>query len=423
MPQITAVRSSMSFTISVLASLISKLPRFGRGVVIAALLLMLSGCAAIPVRRLEPASLAASANSCTNNPALRIAISRSDNGTQKFAFLVPPSVAALPESIDLPKRANSKSVPKTAGSYAEYRSQVEKSKVYLPEQIRDDVVTNAFVGMMTKISASAQVDAAVSLGILSQEEGTSQQEIIRKAPVATKLTHRQLKSFADKFFDYQLRPSLANVDTSVVVENGQLKKSDKSSGKINTFATYFKAYYEGKFVSRLGQTISKPDISLTIPDSEIAAAETVLLEFLIDLVDATPVLGNDDDPDKATTFYPGGSNKPTALTTEPKLARYQKIRDPGAGVCGVTTANIQYLVDLANGASDRAATIGGLVANTPGGLSIGLGVLGKISIGDNQTLSTLAKTAASELAARATFTASYFALEHVKIPVNPPASP
>jgi hypothetical protein len=54
------------------------------------------------------------------------------------------------------------------------------------------------------------------------------------------------------------------------------------------------------------------------------------------------------------------------------------------------------------------------VANTPGGLSISLGVLGKISIGDNQTLSDLVKTAASDLALRASLLTTYMVLRHVQ---------
>lgn len=40
-----------------------------------------------------------------------------------------------------------------------------------------------------------------------------------------------------------------------------------------------------------------------------------------------------------------------------------------------------------------------------------IGVFGKISIDDNQMLGTIVKTAASRLAARATFAASYWALQ------------
>ena len=155
-------------------------------------------------------------------------------------------------------------------------------------------------------------------------------------------------------------------------------------------------------------------MSFSVPDSEIVAAETVLLEFLIDCIDPTPVMGDKDDHPDGTTYYPGGSsNEPTALAT--KMASYVKIPKDG---CGITTSNVWVLKDLANAASDEAASVGGLVVNTPGGLSFGLGVIGKISIGDNQTLSDLVKTAASDLALRASLTASYFTLRNIQF--NPP---
>jgi len=123
--------------------------------------------------------------------------------------------------------------------------------------------------------------------------------------------------------------------------------------------------------------------------------------------------------DTNTTFYPGNSTEqPTAYSTNPAI--YVQIpKDHNA--CGITTTNAWVLRDLANGASGQAAAVGGLVANTPGGISIGLGVLGKISIGDNQTLSVMVKTAASRVALRATLASSYcWTLRHVKFDVPEP---
>lgn len=122
--------------------------------------------------------------------------------------------------------------------------------------------------------------------------------------------------------------------------------------------------------------------------------------------------------DKSTTYFPGNStNQPTALAVglAPKYINIQN------NTCGFTPKNVWVLKTLASSASDEAAAVGGLVANTPGGLSIGLGVVGKISIGDNATLSDLVKTAASELASRATLVTSYFSLYHVRFtPIDIP---
>jgi hypothetical protein len=208
--------------------------------------------------------------------------------------------------------------------------------------------------------------------------------------------------------------------------------------------TYLKAYYDGKFYDRLSVAVSKPQLpnssnlvsslsNFSVPDSEIVAAETVLLEFLMDTIDPTPVMGDtkcpipgtsatasctpDPNDPKTTTYYPGkSSDQPTALTVG--YAKYVQL--PATG-CGITTKNVWILQTLASGASDEAATVGGLVANTPGGLSIGLGIVGKISIGDNATPSDLVKTAASEVALRTTLLSSYFSLYRVNFtPVSLP---
>ena len=209
----------------------------------------------------------------------------------------------------------------------------------------------------------------------------------------------------------------------------QSKSAPARAALDKTLVAYLTAYYEtGKFTDRLSIVSPKPNISTTIPDSEIAAAETVLLEFVADTIDPTPVMG--DSPaasiSSTTRFYPGDSTyEPTAYATG--LAKYVQIPNPTTddeikNACGITTKNAWVLKDLANGAGDQAAAVGGLIANTPGGLSIGLGVLGKISIGDNQTLSTLVKTAASRLATRAAHPASAFLLDPTQRQIQYPRS-
>ena len=233
-----------------------------------------------------------------------------------------------------------------------------------------------------------------------------------------------MKGFADKLFDLQLKPDAASLTGYSVNQSALSAERAKSLSKRppldKTFIAYFEAYYKGNFVDRMGTQLDKPQISSTVPDSEIVAAETVLLEFLIDLVDRSPVMGNaaPESVIGGTIFYPGANtNQPTAYST--KLAPYVQIPTDG-NACGITTTNVWVLRDLANGASGQAAAVGGLVANTPGGISVGLGVLGKISIGDNQTLGLMVKTAASRIALRATLASSYWILRNVKFDVPEP---
>jgi hypothetical protein len=175
----------------------------------------------------------------------------------------------------------------------------------------------------------------------------------------------------------------------------------------------------------MGALVSKPTLpsfsnpssfsNVSIPDSEIVNAETVMIEFMLDWIDPTPIMGNNSDPTKATTFWPGASaNEPTALVTG--VAGYVELQSTKG--CGINQTNVWVLTDLANAASDEAATVGGLIVNSTGGFSFGLGAEFKLSVGDNQTLSDLVKTAASEMALRITLATSYFTLRNVDF--NPP---
>jgi hypothetical protein len=152
------------------------------------------------------------------------------------------------------------------------------------------------------------------------------------------------------------------------------------------------------------------------------------LEFALDTIDHTPVMvytDNTDPKNPKTTYYPGNSStKPTYLTVfnnSVEITKPQNPLPPGTLYpCGVTTDNAWVLKDLANAASNQAAAVGALVANTWGGVSIPLGALPKISIGDNQTLSTIVKTAASRLALRLTLASVYKTLQYVRFDVSEP---
>jgi hypothetical protein len=52
---------------------------------------------------------------------------------------------------------------------------------------------------------------------------------------------------------------------------------------------YFTALFEGKYVDRFGATLTAPTVSMTISDSEIAGALSVLVDVIMDYVIATIV--------------------------------------------------------------------------------------------------------------------------------------
>ncbi len=378
---------------------------------------MLTGCAVMPLRRFQPVVVPPS-DSCQRD---QFRLFDASEPTTEFHYVLPKDAPG-----DVPGSNVMKSATVPGALFETYHARIQTAvREKLPPGLREQKVTNAFTDFLTSVSGEAQLDAQIADRTLTDTKKiAAEREAIRKHRAPSKLTHGEMKDFADKLFDLQLKPGAAPLTNSSANKSGLTAKEIQFLSTHppldTTFIAYFEAYYNGKFVDRMGTALDKPQISSTVPDSEIVAAETVLLEFLIDSIDPTPVMGDDTQNSitASTTFYPGNSTKqPTAYSTH--LASYVQIpKDHTA--CGITTTNAWVLRDLANGASGQAVAVGGLVANTPGGISIGLGVLGKISIGDNQTLSVMVKTAASRVALRATLASSYWTLRHVKFDVPEP---
>jgi len=371
----------------------------------------LVGCTAIPLNRMRP--IVAVPNTTCSAPNARL--------------LEGDNLYVLPEGGFSGRYAGN-----SAKTFEDYHARVRAIvRDRIPQGLQDHKVTIAFADYFASVSGEAQLEAQLSQGRLDAQKFNQERELILKHGAPIKLTHGQMKDFSDKLFDLSLRASSASVTglpSNPPAVNTKQKDNPGARPPLDkTLLAYLTAYYKGKFTDRLSVVSPKPNISTTIPDSEIAAAETVLLEFMMDTIDPTPVMG--DDPASSisgtTHFFPGGStDEPTAYATG--LAKYIQIPNPNSSTdpdaCGITTKNSWVLKDLANGAGDQAAAVGGLVANTPGGLSIGLGIIGKISIGDNQTLSTLVKTAASRLATRAALASSYWTLRNVKFNIPDPSS-
>jgi hypothetical protein len=258
------------------------------------------------------------------------------------------------------------------------------------------------------------------LGFNAKEE----QQAISTSAANTKISDREIKDFAEKLFSSHLRANPgAFMRPSSFVESDIVGSSDSGQAHDGMFYSYMAAYYQNKFVDRMGVSVAAPTISQTITDAEITAAETILLEYLFDKIDKTPVLGH--TVGGSTTFYPGGKTSPPTVYTvlHPTVpAIYLEIGDGTDNACGFNTKNAWVLNEVANAAGDQGGAVGGLIANTAGGISIGLGVVGKISIGDNQTLSVLAKTFASRLATRAAFDATFWTLKDVRFNIPEPGS-
>jgi hypothetical protein len=371
---------------------------------------MFTGCAALPLKEFQP--VIAPPSAICDAPSVTSLRGEPKDG--QLRYLLPYGSASSYVSFS--------GAPGNGALFETYYSKVRDAvkQKRLPAGIEGHKVTKVLVEWLASVSGAAQLDGQIAHGGLKEtnHQVALEREAIKKHGRSQKLSHGDLKDFASKLFDLQKQGASSLVGYAHAKEIAKATNKYDSSFDQN-FVRYFEAYYKGNFVDRMGAAVDKPQISTTIPDSEIAAAETVMLEFLVDLIDSTPVMGNDeyDKLSENTKFYPGNSKKrPTALTKE----NYLQLPAGSPDACGITQQNAWVLRDLANAASSQAAAVGGLVENTAGGVSIGLGVLGKISIGDNQTLSVLVKTAASRVALRATLTSSYETLRHFKFNVSEP---
>ncbi len=422
---------------------------------------LLTGCTLLPLKRIQPLIAPPEAPACNEDTKVRLFNEDSD----KFGHVTDAARRASDFGYLLPGAdsvANGRSVRATKfKSFSEFdNSATQRVNDKLGARLAGDPVVRAFTAAMVSVSAEAQLDAQIADGTTSTNVDVQAEfEQIRQKRVTPKLNHVQLKKFANLLYETQLKHTAADyvqnaVPNKLVVAAARAGKSalTQTSTAVrlkfdDALIAYLKAYYSGKFYDRMGTAISKPQLpdktnllsslsNFSVPDSEITAAETVMLEFLMDTLDPTPVLGDTKCPvpttaldascqpaqgdPTSTTYYPGNSsNQPTALAVG--LAKYVEL--PAQG-CGFTTKNVWVLQSLANGASDEAGTVSGLIANTAGGLGVSLGVFGKISIGDNATLSDLVKTAASELGLRTTLLASYFSLYRVNFtPLQSPELP
>ena len=136
-------------------------------------------------------------------------------------------------------------------------------------------------------NSNAQAKLALRAKALDEQKAS-----IEKHYSTPKLKHSELKKFATKLFELQLRHGPADFLNSGLDAAGLTSQSAalaKTRPKLGSeLISYLKAYYDGDFYDRMGTSISKPQLptslkslsNFSVPDSEIVAAETVLLEFL-----------------------------------------------------------------------------------------------------------------------------------------------
>lgn len=306
------------------------------------------------------------------------------NGEADKDYSVAQTIALVTAQAEAAHLAASMSVPAA-------NQRLKDADGDIPENLRNDPVFLALKHAVTNAAQVAQTDAAAHAGLT----GASFASPTPASPPPS-LSESNFKSFALIVRTALSAEPLAFGGSPSKPANGAGQPTPQNMPFKNAFVEYYSRYYHGTYVDRFGNTLDKPAISRTINNTEIAGAVQVMFELLYDYGVRTPVW-----QDAAKNYYPGGkATKPTVVDVG-LVTPSSMLDEKDALKCGITPLKAQAIEYLATKAGEKSSALGGLVGGSFGGLHFGFGVLGKVSIGDNQTLSAVVSTALSKTGERA----------------------
>jgi hypothetical protein len=274
---------------------------------------------------------------------------------------------------------------KVLAKYKAIPTRISYLQSRLPQNIGSDPVVQAIVSLSSYVSAQSLRAASAMVVDFDQNQ------IVAEVPRPTiTLSAQHIHTFAKTVSGSVLRHTSSTPPTAA--------DPDAERQFWSMLLNYYYYYYQAKFTPYMGPTLPAPALSstsktYTINDTEIVNAVSVFVEFLLDEIFKSPVWLGDDKK-----YYPAGSSTaPTSVT----LGNIVSQRFEGGG-CGMNVTKANFVRYLANAFSDAAGTDSSLVIKTAGGIDIGFGVLGKVNVGDNQTLTNLVQMAIGEVVSRLT---------------------
>jgi hypothetical protein len=233
---------------------------------------------------------------------------------------------------------------------------------------------------------------------------------------------------------------LAEIDRALTADASRVDAGDVaafsagSQVRLTTIlAAYLKEYLSGKFVDRAGNEIPKPKLGKTVGNDVIIGFETVLLEACFDYAYLTPALYVEGDMEYDEAYVgPLNADVDVVVTPDGGAAAKHKVRLGGNDryfvqvftekgkprvfnkekkrptfvkvlptlVAAVSTNSQTGVTALEREAIDFACNLGslgsqqlsGLITRLFGGIDIGFVILGKVSVGDNDTVAKAVET-------------------------------
>jgi hypothetical protein len=280
---------------------------------------------------------------------------------QTFTGDAPPSLATLTNLLDLAKLDTTDWEPLSANSLLQLARK-----------------PSGFQEKLNQLGGLAQLPSDIANNV---------QDLLGMLQKFQSLTTTNFQSALNEHLRDLLEDQLA---TSALMETNFL---DINISLDAMLAAYLKAYLDGTFVDRWGNTLSQPDMTRLGSDTAVPATK-VVLEAIFDYAMMTPIIHDSASTNKTPTF----------AVLFPQL--YEEISDkPDApGITAPENEAINYLSGLSG---DGAKHVSSLIVKTLGGASFGA----KISTGDNSTLSEIISTFNDELFRRNTEEVTYDLLE------------
>lgn len=282
------------------------------------------------------------------------------------------------------------------------------------------VLARSLPGLSAPLAESRVVQAALvtaTLAPLAGLEGEAGLQALEAGEEAAGVSSLRFRDFVD-FWQLVSEGGADDVD-SVVLFGGPAparpgalplirpvaEASEGEPGR-NPFQYYFVSYYAGEFVDLMGNAIEKPALKDGIESGTIATAVQVLMEYLADAERKDPVLA--DRVEDPGTFYPN-DDKPTALAAfadfpvEAILELEKENASAGAASSsveaaakpekdGVTLKEAKFIEAGSNLIGDQGVSLFSGLFEMLSSIHVGFIVGGNFSVGDNDTVMTIARS-------------------------------
>jgi hypothetical protein len=321
--------------------------------------------------------------------------------------LVPQSavsdIGSLPGTIRLcstSSAARTALANKQAYRLATIHSNVTRVKAALPTQLAADPVVGSVIDHVRYVSTNAIVKSRMLLN--SGQITETDAAFLAAAPKARPILHTDMLAFTHTVAEIGLRNT-----------GNQVGTGDPGQQFWDHLKAYYTLYFQGQFTNYFAVTITKPSAQLTIGDQEIVQAAGIFLELIFDEILSPTVWKGSDNK-----YYPGaGTAAPSYLSVFAQQTENLQTPDFACGMTAVKAATLMYLAKTFSTAASAETSV---TVKSFGGIEVGLGIFGKLSIGDNSTLTMLLQSVVTEAVQRLTIAIGAPILEAIEI-VNPPA--